>query len=93
MIQFLAGSVQTHVWDSVVCPSIFSLVKQVDRLVAETTAGCDGYFAGIVDLIESLLKKVPEQITCLQTLVKKWNLVKANVFLKLHDYDQASTSI
>lgn len=27
---------------------------------------------------------------CLSTLVKKWNLVAANVYLKLMDYDNAS---
>jgi len=30
---------------------------------------------------------------CLITLVKKWNLVAANVYLKLLDYDNASSYI
>lgn len=93
MLSFSGNSPKGHVWDSVICPGIFSLIKQVDRLAAETTAMCESYFAQIVQLVSSLVGLVPATQACRQVLSKKWNLVAANVHLKLKDYERVSDCI
>lgn len=80
-------------WDSIICPIIFSLIKQIDRIVAETTSGADSYLEQACNLVSALMTKVPDKLQCYSTLVKKWALVSANLLLKLAMFENASKQI
>ncbi len=79
--------------ESIVCPVIFSLIKQLDRLVTETTARCDSYIIQLTEICGHLVSLVPDHLPCKLSIVKKKKLVVANAFLKVHDLEQASENI
>jgi len=80
-------------WETIYCPCILSLIKQIDRLMIGTNSGSDSYFTYIIDLTQNLISEIPLSFNCLSSLMKKWKFVRANVFLKLKDFDSAGTEI
>jgi len=69
-----------------------SFLKQLDRLISEAT-GCDLYLKALVNSIDSLLSAGTSTNKSNSSLVRKFNLLSANAWLKLQDYERASQVI
>ena len=73
-------------------PLAANCIKKLDRVVTET-AGCDSFIQVLLRGSESLINAIPEKTMLRESLVKKFRLVSANAWLKLGDYEKASTAI
>jgi hypothetical protein len=51
LANFLGKEVLPHVWDTIVCPVLLSLLKQLDRLSVETIATMDSYIEMLVFML------------------------------------------
>lgn len=69
-----------------------SLLKQLDRMVTETS-GCDSYINRFVTDMEKLSNKLTESTPAGVSLARKFKFVAANAWLKLKDYDRATSLI
>lgn len=87
-ISILGKEVLTHVWDTIVCPVILSLIKQLDRLTVETVSSTDSYIEMFVGMLQKFVMAVPDSNMGKTQLVKKFHLVAAQACLRLQDYDR-----
>lgn len=81
--------VQSHVWETIFCPVLLSLVKQLDKLSAETATASDSYIELLVGLLQRLVYQVPDSILGKTPLLKKFNLVAAQAYLRIADYEKS----
>ena len=73
-------------------PVISALLKQLDRLVTETS-GADSYLAAFLHSVSQVVNVLPESAHLSLSLAKKFKLVAANAHLKLLDYEEAGKMI
>lgn len=82
-----------HIWETIICPTVLSIIKQLDRLSSDTKSASDSYIEVFVEFVQELVEKVPDSVSCKVQLLKKFYLVVANTCLRMQDFENAGTYI